>query len=96
MIQFLDNGQAENEPQTADEENETNKKNEAQRKVTPNGLENGIKGAIQEKTSEEKEKERKKKLMMQGCEAFMFVIRKRNRLQDPKTPRHRWFRWKDR
>lgn len=55
----------------------------------------GIKGAIQVKTSEDKEKERRKKLMLQGVEAFLFVIRKRNRLQDPKNPRHRWFRWKD-
>ena len=33
--------------------------------------------------------------MIMGMEAFFFVIQKRNRLQDPKTPRNRWFRWKD-
>ena len=89
---FLDDGEPDIEQQPEDDDS----KGESKRKITPNGLENGIKGAIKEKTSEDIEKERKKKLMMLGCEAFMFTIRKRNRLQDPKNPRHRWFRWKDR
>ena len=90
--ELLDNGEPDIEQQLEDD----GSKGEAKRKITPNGLENGIKGAIKEKTSEDIEKERKKKLMQMGCEAFMFTIRKRNRLQDPKNPRHRWFRWKDR
>ena len=90
--ELLDNGG----PDVEQQPEEDDSKSESKRKITPNGHENGIKGAIKEKTSEDIEKERKKQLMMLGCEAFLFTIRKRNRLQDPKNPRHRWFRWKDR
>ena len=41
-------------------------------------------------------KDRNRKLLEMGVSGFVFAIAKRNRLQNPKTPRNRWFRWKDR
>ena len=80
------------EEQKAKEEEEK-KKDTKTKKSTTSGLENGIKGVTKDTDAAN---ERKKRLKTMGMEAFLFVIQKRNRLQDPKTPRHRWFRWKDR
>ena len=41
-------------------------------------------------------KDRNRNLLQQGVSGFLSAIAKRNRLQNPKTPRNRWFRWKDR
>lgn len=41
-------------------------------------------------------KDRNRSLLEQGVSGFLSAIKKRNRLQNPKTPRNRWFRWKDR
>ena len=41
-------------------------------------------------------KDRNQKLLQQGIGGFFHAIQKRNRLQNPKTPRNRWFLWKDR
>ena len=41
-------------------------------------------------------KDRNRKLLELGVSGFVYAIAKRNRLQNPKTPRNRWFRWKDR
>ena len=84
---------SEDEEEQKAKEEEEKKKDTKTKKSTTSGLENGIKGVTKDTDAAN---ERKKRLKTMGMEAFLFVIQKRNRLQDPKTPRHRWFRWKDR
>ena len=84
---------SEDEEEQKAKEEEEKKKDTKTKKSTTSGLENGIKGVTKDTDAAN---ERKKRLKTMGMDAFLFVIHKRNRLQDPKTPRNRWFRWKDR
>ena len=84
---------SEDEEEQKAKEEEEKKKDTKTKKSTTSGLENGIKGVTKDTDAAN---ERKKRLKTMGMDAFLFVIQKRNRLQDPKTPRNRWFRWKDR
>ena len=84
---------SEDEEEQKAKEEEQKKKDTKAKKSTTSGLENGIKGVTKDTDAAN---ERKKRLKTMGMDAFLFVIQKRNRLQDPKTPRNRWFRWKDR
>ena len=90
---FVDgDGNDDEKNDSEDEEEKEKKEKEEKAKASKKGLENGI---PKDKKAVDLDKDRKKKLMIMGMEAFFFVIQKRNRLQDPKTPRNRWFRWKD-
>ena len=60
------------------------------------GIQGGIKGVLSAQKFADTPKDRKQRLLEMGVQGFLFSVQKRNRLMDPKTPRNRWFRWKDR
>ena len=89
-----------NEELTKKEE-ETKKKEEEEKKskekVKPiTDLKAGVASILGTSKLVSNPKDRKKRLLEMGRDGFMHAIQKRNRLANPKTPRNRWFRWKDR
>ena len=55
----------------------------------------GMKGVLSAQKFADTPKDKKQRLLQLGVSGFLYAVEKRNRLQDPKTPRNRWFRWKD-
>ena len=91
-----DEGNTDETAKHSDEEDDLKEKDKEAPAKAMNALENGLKAISTVKTAADIEKERKKRLLGICVDGFLFAIQKRNRLQDPKNPRHRWFRWKDR